>query len=550
MYSTILDHVSPADLGLPEKFSQFRDVQREIADFALYGPHGIGLDPSETERRFVACGAPTGCGKSVAAHTIGILSGVKYGILTATRALEDQMVEDGFNCVNIRGRANYQCKELPDPDYPDDTQNCEEGAENKSCGLCGTVRCTYGAKVQEAREARAFVTNYSYWMHARSANQAALETKKDPVGLLICDEAHLAMRQLAGFLALWVSNEDLHAYAGDEVRALVKKSQGREWGVVTKEWVGMLTIVYCAALSRKTDIEESGHVGRGMGKLLKELKKLEKMCSGLERIVSLGGDGNWIWRETRLGIAFECVWPGRYAERYLWSGVKKVVLMSATLRPKAMQLLGLRRDSYWFREWPRVFPAANNPVYWIPTGRMGHKAEEEERLKSVARLDEIADEWAGGKKGIVHTNSYNRAEWIQGRSRWGRYMILNDPGEQAKVAQEFKGKRPPAILVSPSYTTGFDFPDDDCEWIVFNKLPFPDRSDPVMQARIEGDREYYDYETMQALVQGCGRGARHEKDRCVVMITDDAVKGFRYYARQHAPGWFRIRETGEVPRAN
>src|SRR5262249_14461141 len=47
---------------------------------------------------------------------------------------------------------------------------------------------------------------------------------------------------------------------------------------------------------------------------------------------------------------FDVVWTGRYGEQYLFCGVSKVVIMSATLRPKTMALLGVGKDEYEFRE--------------------------------------------------------------------------------------------------------------------------------------------------------------------------------------------------------
>jgi Rad3-related DNA helicase len=227
--------------------------------------------------------------------------------------------------------------------------------------------------------------------------------------------------------------------------------------------------------------------------------------------------------------------------------------MSATLRPKAMQLLGVRPDEYWFREWPRVFPAVNSPVYWVPTGRMGRKAGEEGLAASVARIDEIIAEW-GHLKGIVHTPSYKLAEYYQAHSRYGRAMILNEGGGREK-ANDAAGKyrqctTRPCVLVSPSFSTGWDFPADaEGAWQVIPKLPFADMTDPVVKARMADDPEWYTYECMQQLVQACGRQTRSETDKAVTFITDDLVKSFRFYGRSFAPKWWSVRDSKGVPGA-
>lgn len=547
MTSCLYDTI-PADIGLPDQFTAFRDVQRQMVDFAVYGPGGIDSPVVVPTRRFAACGAPTGSGKSLGAHAIGIMSGERYAVLTATLGLEEQQVKkDKFTLVNIRGRSNYDCLDSPYDENGEHVRTCED-ADEHGCYWQGKAGCSYYDQVERAKQSRAILTNYQYWLHARSRNRGALEGTNGKIGLLICDEFHLAMRELARFLGVWFSNQDLHHFADQETRAVLRSAKGNDWGKVGAEWLHALETMQIRVGKRMGDIAGDYKTQAIAYRESKEYRRLDKVAGNLDRITSLGGDNNWIWQLTKSGVSFNCVWPARYAERYLWSGVPRIVLMSATLRPKAYHLCGVSNSDIWFREWPRIFPAHLSPVYWLPTGRMGKKADNSELDKAVRRADEIYDVWAPKHKGIVHTASYYRAEWLQANSKWGRHMLLNKRGESAtEMAERFRKSEPPCLLVSPSYTAGYDFADSACEFQHIIKLPFPDRSDPVMVARIDSDPDYYDYETMQTLVQACGRGTRHEKDRCTTIITDDSVGNFRKYAAKHAPRWFRVTKIDNVP---
>lgn len=541
---TLLSGISPADLDFPPKFSSYRPAQEELVDFCLYGPNDQGT------RKFMAAGAPPGIGKSLTAHTIGKLSGLKYGILTATRSLEDQMVSDqlvdGTNCVNIRGRANYTCNDFA-PLHPEHRWDCEKGADDNDCPRAGRPGCTYFDRVQEVRRARGFVSNYQYWIKARMHNQTALELPGQPVGMLILDEAHLAMGELARALAAWASNEDLHRFSKD-VRELIRHAHGEEWGRVSGKWVNALDDVILGAQVRQTIITQAyGGNATEAGRRDDEYKRLTRLIDSLSRVSLHGRDNNWIWRQTKNGISFDCVWPGRYAERYLWSGVQRIVLLSATLVPKALHLLRIPATEYHFREWPRQFPKHLSPVYWVPTGKMGRRAGDDELAKCVAIGEEIFAKW-GHRKGIVHSASYRRAEWLQSMSSWGRHMLINERGEASDMVERYRTAKPPSVLVSPSYTTGFDL--GMAEWIWIPKLPFPDRSDPIVLAREEDDPDYYQYETMQTLVQACGRASRHEKDTSTTIITDDAIKTFRKRARRFAPRWYTVEDSHGVPEPN
>jgi Rad3-related DNA helicase len=556
---SILDDVTPEDLGLPAKFSEFRQIQREAVHYGLYGP---GSD--KEQRRFIAEGQPAGSGKSITSLALGKMAGCKFVILTATRALEDQYVSYGVEgLVNVRGRRNYHCT---DPEHlGDPTWDCDRG-DDERCPYSGTGRCAYRQRVEEAKEAGAIVTNYAYWMQVRSRNQAALEVNEedalrpDPIRLLIADEAHLADGLLSNFLGIWVGMTDLHRFANTQIRQCVQAAAGKEWGMLTKPWIEALATAYASISTRMNDIAIEYPSNEAARRLNKDYRRLAKVYDDLNRILSLGGDGNWLWRMTRSGIAFDCVWPGRYAERYLWTGVERVVLMSGTLRPMAMTLLGLSASKYWFQEWPRVFPATNNPVVWVPyyeNGKqkrvtIGKKATDEDLEIAIRRADAIYDEWAPGIKGMVQSTSYKRAEYWQAKSKWGRYMLLNKPGEAGGTMERFMKSEPPCILVSPSYTTGWDVPPDlNQGWMHIPKLPFADLSDPVVQARRTSDPDWYDYMTAQTFQQETARMVRNEFHKCTVMVTDDAIGRFRQYARKHWSTWYTVLEApgGKVPRA-
>jgi Rad3-related DNA helicase len=561
MASTILDSSSPSDFSFPPKFQSFRQIQRELVDFSVYGstPH---LGP----RRFHAAGAPTGCGKSLAAQTIGELIGGRYVTMTATKPLQDQYLDDQFPAlVDIRGRGNYDCIDKDLIQSPSLTSGfttkvkCDVGAES-GCEWEGTKHCTSSKQIELVKQARSVLTNYQYWMHARAYNMAALEQPGgDLIKTLICDEVQKAPEELARFLGTWVSHNDLRKYSEGRYLEALRRSNGKEWGRiegVNSDWLPILTSVSNGHNAELRTIATHYDSITEARRSDKKFRQLEKQIGELDRILQLGTDGNWIWRQTKHGTAFDCVWPGRYANRYLWSGIERLVLLSGTLRPKCLQLLGIPDSKRWFKEWPRVFPPQLSPVYWLPvtderTGKLvktGYRSGVEDLDRLVWMFDRVAEEWQGAK-GLIHTASYQRAEWLQSKSKFGRHMILNESGGAVEAAQKYRKASAPAMLVSPSYTAGWDFPDEQCAWNVVLKLPFPNKSDPVVQARLETDADWYNYETMQTFVQACGRGSRHERDRCVTMVLDNAVKGFRWYAKEHAPSWFGVQERKTLPRA-
>jgi Rad3-related DNA helicase len=281
--------------------------------------------------------------------------------------------------------------------------------------------------------------------------------------------------------------------------------------------------------------------------------ELEALAEALEKVAWMDAE-NWVLEMTPgtkdgRRWEFNSVWPGALAESRLFMGVPKVVLMSGTLRPATMRMLGIKKEESEFREWPRVFPAQNTPVYHVPTVRMNAKVDEAGLGKWVERIDEIIDA-RQAYKGIIHTVSYARQKYLLAHSRHAPvfYCNTNEPeSDSAKeIVEKFKAAEGPAILVSPSFGTGWDFP-GVCRWMIVAKMPFPEFRSKVMQARLKKNPAYTAYICMQELVQMAGRCTRSEEDRCQVIIVDDSVQFFMRQNKGLAPEWFRVMKVGEVP---
>jgi len=137
------------------------------------------------------------------------------------------------------------------------------------------------------------------------------------------------------------------------------------------------------------------------------------------------------------------------------------------------------------------------------------------------------------------------------RSRFKDIMFTHSTGDVIQVVEKFKKASAPAVLVSPSVTTGYDFPMDISghgvpQYIVIGKIPYPDTRDLVTEARHKDDKDWTSYMAMETLVQSCGRMTRSENDKCEVMCIDDNFKWFAYKFSHFAPSWFRARIKGSL----
>ncbi len=524
--------MKPSDLGLPAKFDKFRDVQVEAIEH--------GLD-SFGRYRYCPEGLPVGCGKSLIAMALAKASGKRAVILTATKGLQDQYSKDfaGAGLVDIRGRSNYRCHHF------EDRVNCQIGAL-EGCPHVEGGGCRYERKRDVARNASVVVTNYAYWFHVNE-RQPALGN----VELLVLDEAHCAMDQLSNYLQIKILESSLR-------RALVPTPTGKttvlSWSKLALEHLARIArMTKAAALKLKDQPSAHNH------DVYEELSKLEECFAAL---AFMGETTNlWVLDDTKNGATEEgtahgrvwcidSVWPATNAVK-LFQAAPSVLLMSGTLRPSTMTLLGIQESKYQFREWPRVFPAHLTPIYYIPTAWVsnGMKNKEDDLDCWVAQIDAIIDQRLD-RKGIVHCVSYDWGEKIHARSRHGRILDRHARGENAtEVFERFKQASAPRVLVSPSFSTGWNFAGEDCEYIIIAKVPYPNIKSPVVVARNERNGNYSNNVALQDLIQSAYRGTRHDKDRCEVFIIDICFSSLMKKVPNSKPMWFTWAQKNQLPPA-
>lgn len=516
----------PQDLGFPDSFSEFRSCQHEAFEHVL-----------TSDKRFIALGIPPGGGKSGVAVGLAKLLGGRTTILTATHGLEDQYLET-FNAgseriAHIRGRRNYPCWE---------GGNCDDGRRMECSDKLG---CPYMGSLRAFNSAGIGITNYAYWLAVNARGDGVVRPDT-----LICDEAGLADSWLSSALDFKLTERQSRE-AG--------LSFGRP-GDDVEEWIGLAPKILERAYQYLECVQnESKAAGRYAGKDFRKLRRAEEIYDAAYKLSQVSrAENNWVCSrvdgsdEGRLW-RFQCVWPGRYKER-LFQGIQRVILMSATLRPYTLRMLGIKRADYEFKEWGRQFPAANGPVVWVPTCKVKHdeKMSNEDRQRWIDRHREIFT-WGSDRNGLTHTVSYARAKQISdalGTEFRLRFNGTADP-ESATATEAFtlfKNSQDPNVLVSPSFSTGWDFAGRTAEWQVISKLAFPPPNDKLVQARTEQDPEYPMNVVAQELVQACGRINRYPEDRGMTLIVDDQIKWVRHAAKDHTPGWFKVRVEEQLPK--
>lgn len=517
---------TPAQLlGLP-KFESWNkgqeDTFKKLIDW-FYSPS-----------RFCGMAASTGVGKSLSALLLARMTGTRTVILTATKGLQSQYLKDSvaIGARNVSGQNNFPCPLVPG--IRADEGPCHEGL---SCEYRQS-RCPYQIQLQQALASKLVITNYAYYLA-----QTRFSSGLGEIGLLICDEGHDVFGALENHLTTYLSRVDVEPMGF----SLLSADKAADWS----EWQLWASANLPTATKRVeelgADIKSRRESGNTVPGALSHTYRTAKSIVGRLESVSTA-HGLWVIQSTRSGYKFTPRWVDGYGSS-LFGTVPKVLLMSAILTPKTADSLGVPAEPE-NRTWidvPSYFPPENTPIWHVPTVRVNYRTDDYGTSIWLARIDQIISRRLD-RKGIIFTVSYDRAYLLLRNSRYNDIMVSHSTADVIQVVNRFKDMPAPAILVSPSVTTGWDFPQETTgvRYIIVGKLPYPDTTDLVLKARHEDDKEWSSFLAMGTLIQETGRASRSSTDKVEVMITDDNCTWFFGRYKDYAPKWFMERWKGSL----
>jgi len=476
--------------------------------------------------RFIGLSVPTGSGKSLSSLLLSKLSEARTVILTATIGLQEQYMRDcrELGGVLAKGQRNFQC--ILVNGLTADEGPCHDGLP---CPL--KEQCLYRVQLKKALESKLVITNYAYWLA-----QTNYSSGLGDFGLAILDEGHQAFSSMENYLTIFLSRLDL------QPMGINFPESAESWGS-WRTWADSSTPVVKDSVARiEQDIRDLRSKNQLVPSHISRIYRTTKsVAAKLERLSSVGED--WVIQKTYHGYRFVPKWVANYST-HLFKSVPKVVLMSAILSHRTCDYLGVpsNGDRSWV-EMDSYFPPENTQIWHIPTARINYRTDDYGATIWCSRIDQIIQRRLD-RKGIVFTVSYERAKLLLSRSRFKDIMLTHSTGDVVQVVEKFKKMPAPAVLVSPTVTTGWDFPGLD--YIIQGKVPYPDTKDEVTKARSEDDKDWTAFMAMDVFVQSCGRGTRSETDKCEVLVVDDSFKWWWYKYRQFAPLWFQKRVKGSL----
>lgn len=476
--------ISPRDLGLPPKFSRFRS-------YAGYDQLGTAQTLAHSEYRFSGTCAPPGAGKSpVLISASRLMDASRTLYLTVNKPLQNQLMDDfadsDIGMFSLVGHSSYSCMQSG---FADDFE-CADGRD----------RCAYWRDVKTAQSRTHVTSNIHNWASIALAGDPGRFGKFD---LLIIDEAHKLESMLCEILSITVVE---HTVSNLLRLSLPISANIDEWA----RWAQNAVSVAELEISQHKRFAESSRT----------VKLLTRLSNLLVRIAEIDTTTEtWIVESVDGGFKLTPAFAEHYAEEYLFRGIQRVILSSATLTPKDLTYLGLKNTDFDFMDVESGFDHARRPFYYWPVLHVDYDTMKIDGCvrQLVNKFDRLIDDRLH-LKGITHSVSYAYAERFKEESR--HRIITHKSREAQRAIAQFMEDPDPGHFASPVLTEGLDFTGDKARYAFFWKVPSKYSKDPLTAARKKRDKSYTTYLAAKDILQGYGRLMRDFTDGGECFILD------------------------------
>jgi len=254
---------------------------------------------------------------------------------------------------------------------------------------------------------------------------------------------------------------------------------------------------------------------------------------------------NWVlesgWNEKlkQKELSLEPIWAYDYLDKYVFSNYDMVFLMSGTILDKNLfcQLNGLDVSKAVYYSIGSPFPLRNRPIFYMPLGKMSFKSKEDTFKRYIPYIKKLLVKYKN-KKGIIHTNSFELAKWIENSIKDPR-LIFHDSSNKDEMLRLHMESEEPTVIVSPSMDTGVSFDNDAARFQIIAKVPYPSLASQKNKMRQNNNPDWYSWKTVSGLIQMSGRPVRSNIDYADTIIIDGGFGDVMKHSSHFLPDWIQ-----------
>lgn len=511
------------------------------------------------DTKFFLMNLPTGIGKSHLALMISdwysskITKFSKVDIITAGKILQNQYDESYESINNLKGKENYNCTQY--------SCSCANGKEFNKLNKTACDMCPY----DEAREGyitgKISLTNFHLYLTYALYNPAILEGRESSI--LIVDECHMLDEVLSDFISIKITEGVVKRMKlSDEaeiIRKLKKISNITQYVTFLQYFLVKLSETISqlnGTMSGDRDAQQdkrSLKISKIIGDKNKDVKLMQIISDIKQYILKIDvflkeyeeDPDNWVLESSynektkTQESSLEPIWAYNYLDKYVWSNYETVVLMSGTILDKKLfsELNGLDIEQVAYYSIPSPFPVENRPIYYMPVGKMSYQHKEETFKKYVPLVHKLLKKY-DGKKGLIHTNSFELSNWFQKGVDNDR-LLFHDSSNKEEILKFYMDTEYPRVFVSPSVGTGVSFDHDKSRFQIVAKIPYPSLASQKNKLRQKNNPDWYTWRTICELLQIFGRSVRSKTDYADTIILDGSFGDILKYSSHLIPDWIQ-----------
>jgi len=217
--------------------------------------------------------------------------------------------------------------------------------------------------------------------------------------------------------------------------------------------------------------------------------------------------------------------------------VKKIVLMSATIGAKDIEMMGLSSRRILYLDVASPIDAERRPILFQPVGNMSYRTQDSNIEALAEDLIALADHH--GTKGFVHAPYAMAMKLRPFLQDDPRFMFHDRMNKQSRYDTFYD--LPPsdaAVMVGSGMMEGLDLKYEVADWQALVKVPYPSLADPAMRYIADSDPDYYNWQVSKDVMQASGRICRAPDDEGVTYLLDSQFKVWYNKCKDSLPRWF------------
>jgi len=478
----------------------------------------------------------------------------RVDIITNSKILQDQYANTYESISDLKGKENYECETY--------ACSCAQGSEFNRLNKTSCESCPYSYARESYQSGGISLTNFYLYILYAIYNPKLMESRDARV--LIVDEAHSFDDVMSDFITIKITETSLKKYKFASEYDLIKRLKAVK---SISDYVEFLKHYNTEIISTMDSMSNGmSSVPRNVTEDKRDLKisKLLKTKNSDVKMMQLVTDlkqqqskidvflteykanpNNWVLETSyneklrQRELSLEPIWAYDYLDKYVFSHYDMVFLMSGTILDKNLfcQLNGLDVSKAVYYSISSPFPLRNRMIYYMPLGKMSYKSKEETFKRYIPYIKKLLDKYKN-KKGIIHTNSFELANWIKDSIKDPR-LIFHDSSNKDEMLRLHIESEEPTVIVSPSMDTGVSFDDDSARFQIIAKVPYPSLASQKNKMRQSNNPDWYSWKTVSGFIQMTGRAVRSDMDYADTIVLDGGFGDVMKHSSHFLPDWIQ-----------